>query len=42
MIDLHRFLANPFDDKEVSMDELLAFTTDHGKTCGIGTMCWSG
>ena len=29
MIDLHRFLVNPFDDKAISMDELLAFTTDH-------------
>ncbi len=29
MIDLHRFLANPFDDPDISMDELLAFTTDH-------------
>lgn len=29
MIDLHRFLTNPFDDPGISIDELLAFTTDH-------------
>lgn len=29
MIDLHRFLEVPFDDRQVSMDELLAFTTDN-------------
>jgi hypothetical protein len=29
MIDLHRFLANPFDGRQISMDELIAFTTDH-------------
>lgn len=28
MIDLHRFLENPFDDSGISIDELLAFTTD--------------
>lgn len=26
---LHRFLQNPFDDRSISMDELIAFTTDH-------------
>jgi hypothetical protein len=29
MIDLHRFLEVPFDDRGVSFDELLAFTTDN-------------
>lgn len=29
MINLHRFFMNPFDDDEISMDELLAFSTDH-------------
>lgn len=29
MIDLHRFLTNPFNDPGISMAELLAFTTDH-------------
>jgi hypothetical protein len=29
MMDLHKFLTNPFDDPGISMDELLAFTTDH-------------
>lgn len=29
MIDLHKFLINPFDDSGISIDELLAFTTDH-------------
>jgi hypothetical protein len=29
MIDLHKFLINPFDDPGISMDELLSFTTDH-------------
>lgn len=29
MIDLHRFLKNPFDSKEVSLAELIAFSTDH-------------
>jgi hypothetical protein len=29
MMDLHKFLINPFDDPGISMDELLAFTTDH-------------
>ena len=29
MIDLHKFLINPFDDPRISMDELLAYTTDH-------------
>ena len=29
MIRLHRFLSNPFDDIEISLNELLAFSTDH-------------
>ncbi len=29
MRDLSRFLDNPFDDPNVSMDELIAFSTDH-------------
>jgi hypothetical protein len=29
MIDLHKFLINPFDDPDISMAELLAFSTDH-------------
>lgn len=29
MIDLHKFLMNPFDDAGISLAELLAFTTDH-------------
>ena len=29
MIRLNRFLSNPFDDPEISLDELLAFSTDH-------------
>jgi hypothetical protein len=29
MIDLHRFLTNPFDDPGISLAELLAFSTDH-------------
>lgn len=29
MIQFNRFLINPFDDKDISMDELVAFTTDH-------------
>ena len=29
MIDLHRFLTNPFDEPGISLDELLAFSTDH-------------
>lgn len=29
MMDLHKFLINPFDDPGISMDELLSFTTDH-------------
>lgn len=29
MIQLSRFLDNPFDDAEISLDELIAFTTDH-------------
>ena len=29
MIRLNRFLINPFDDPEISLDELLAFSTDH-------------
>ena len=29
MIDLHRFLQNPFDDKKISLAELIAFSTDH-------------
>ena len=29
MIDLHKFLINPFDDPKISVDELLAFGTDH-------------
>lgn len=29
MRDLSRFLDNPFDDPGVSLDELVAFTTDH-------------
>ena len=29
MRDLTRFLDNPFDDRGISVDELLAFTTDH-------------
>lgn len=29
MIRLTRFLENPFDDVEISLDELLAFSTDH-------------
>ncbi len=29
MIDLHRFLENPFDDRDISLAELLAFSSDH-------------
>ncbi len=29
MIDLHRFLENPFDDRGVSLNNLLSFTSDH-------------
>lgn len=29
MIDLHRFLENPFDDPGISLAELLAFSSDH-------------
>ena len=29
MRNLSRFLENPFDDRNISMDELLAFSTDH-------------
>ena len=29
MIDLHKFFINPFDDGNISMDELLSFSTDH-------------
>jgi len=29
MIDLHRFLENPFDDPHISLPNLVAFTTDH-------------
>lgn len=29
MIDLHRFLNVPFDDRQISLAELLAFSTDH-------------
>ncbi len=29
MIDLHKFLTNPFDDPGISIAELLAFSTDH-------------
>ena len=29
MIDLHRFLENPFDDPAVSIGELLSFSSDH-------------
>ena len=29
MIDLHRFLEVPFDDREISLSELLSFSSDH-------------
>ena len=29
MIYLNRFLEVPFDHRQISMDELIAFTTDH-------------
>lgn len=29
MIDLHRFLENPFDDRGISLAELLSFASDH-------------
>ena len=29
MIDLHRYFQNPFDDPEISLNGLLAFSTDH-------------
>jgi len=29
MMDLHKYLANPFNDPNISMDELVAFGTDH-------------
>ncbi len=29
MITLNRFLVNPFDDRNISLDELVAFATDH-------------
>lgn len=29
MIDLHKYLTNPFDDPRISMDELVAFAPDH-------------
>ena len=29
MMDLHKYLTNPFNDPDVSMDELVAFATDH-------------
>jgi hypothetical protein len=35
MLDLKRYLSNPFDSKEISIDELVAFTADHlGKLTG--------
>ena len=29
MLDLHKYLTNPFNDDRISMDELVAFSTDH-------------
>jgi len=29
MMDLHKYLANPFNDPNISMDELVSFGTDH-------------
>jgi hypothetical protein len=29
MMDLHKYLTNPFNDPDISMDELVAFGTDH-------------
>src|SRR5438093_3732398 len=29
MLDLHRFLTNPFDDPQISLGELLSFSSDH-------------
>ena len=29
MRDLHRYVENPFDDDGISLDELIAFSTDH-------------
>ena len=29
MRDLHFYLTNPFNDSKISMDELVAFSTDH-------------
>ena len=29
MIDLHRFLENPFDDRGISLNEVLGFSSDH-------------
>jgi hypothetical protein len=29
MMDLHRFLENPFDDRKISLAELLSFSSDH-------------
>jgi hypothetical protein len=35
MLDLNRYLRNPFDDERISIDELVAFTADHlGKLTG--------
>lgn len=35
MMDLNRYLRNPFDDEKISIDELIAFTADHlGKLTG--------
>src|SRR5436190_19056842 len=29
MIDLHRFLENPFDVRAISLNEVLSFSSDH-------------
>src|SRR5208337_318529 len=29
MLDLHKYLTNPFNDSRISMSELLAFSNDH-------------
>ncbi len=29
MMDLHKYITNPFNDPNISMDELVAFSTDH-------------
>lgn len=29
MMDLHKYLTNPFNDPNISMDELVAFSTEH-------------